>query len=400
MSRSSHSFTRPNRRIATARRCCGQVWYPLFPRKTNASYVDSEVPRKQEVPSGPHVKVLVMFTRAELVAELATIVADYRRGDVPTMDSAHVERWLKQFNPSVQDPLLAEMVHVLGKTYISRDATKGFLAKLVTNASLAGSDPASFWANSVVRNIQLAGSSQRDLLEVFGEVLKDQLGVALGRCPQVAERIIYIDDGVFSGTRTQTDLCAWIERHAPPSSNVYVITMAMHSGGQWFAKGRIEKAAKTAVKRVTTHWWRSVELENRLNYRDTSDVLWPARLPTDAAVEAYAKSLEVAGFPPAKSLRSGNSVGSQKIFSTHSSRDLLEQEFLKKGTKIRHMCINLPTNCRPLGFSGLKTFGFGSTFVTYRNCPNTTPLAFWVGAPWYPLFPRKTNTESGRARQF
>jgi hypothetical protein len=39
----------------------------------------------------------------------------------------------------------------------------------------------------------------------------------------------------------------------------------------------------------------------------------------------------------------------------------------------------------------LSTLGFGSTIVTFRNCPNNAPLAFWAGDPWYPLFPRKIN---------
>lgn len=341
-----------------------------------------------------------MSTRTQLVAELATIVADYRRGEVPPMNAAHVERWLKQFEPAAQDPVLAETVHALRSTYISRDEAKGFLANLVTNASVAGPDPASFWANSVVRDIQLGGSSQRDLLEVFGEVLKDQLGLMLDRCPQVAERIIYLDDGVFSGSRTQADLSAWIAQQALPTSEIYIITMALHTGGQWFAQGRIDKAAAAASKRVSQRWRRAIELENRLAHKDTSDVLWPARLPVDPLVDAYVKTLDAAGFHPAKTLRTGSSIGAIKIFSTPASRDWLEQEFLKAGVKIRDMCTNLPQSCRPLGFTGLKTLGFGSTFVTYRNCPNTTPLAFWVDAPWYPLFPRKTNTESGRTRLF
>ena len=54
---------------------------------------------------------------------------------------------------------------------------------------------------------------------------------------------------------------------------------------------------------------------------------------------------------------------------------------------------------KPLGYS-LFDPGFGSMFVTYRNCPNNCPLALWYGNPeypsnhpfsrWYPLFPRKT----------
>ena len=48
----------------------------------------------------------------------------------------------------------------------------------------------------------------------------------------------------------------------------------------------------------------------------------------------------------------------------------------------------------------LETLGFGSLIVTYRNCPNNAPLALWVDAPWYPLFPRTTNTQTAVRRMF
>ena len=51
----------------------------------------------------------------------------------------------------------------------------------------------------------------------------------------------------------------------------------------------------------------------------------------------------------------------------------------------------LPEAIRPLGFSLMKTLGFGSPVVSFNNCPNTAPLALWAGDPWYPLFPRRAN---------
>lgn len=42
----------------------------------------------------------------------------------------------------------------------------------------------------------------------------------------------------------------------------------------------------------------------------------------------------------------------------------------------------------------LVTLGFGSLIVTFSNCPNNAPLAFWVDSPWYPLFPRATNSDT------
>ena len=74
---------------------------------------------------------------------------------------------------------------------------------------------------------------------------------------------------------------------------------------------------------------------------------------------------------------------------------MLEQEFLKAGAKIKYeLCPDLKENHWPLGYDVFKCVGFGSLLVTYRNCPNNCPLVLWAGAPWFPLFPRKTNTQS------
>jgi hypothetical protein len=89
--------------------------------------------------------------------------------------------------------------------------------------------------------------------------------------------------------------------------------------------------------------------------------------------------------------RTPGNVGENKFFSCEDGRHLLEQEFLKAGAKIRSLCPHLNKYQRPLGNMVLETLGFGSLFVTFRNCPNNCPLAFWAGDPWYPLFPRKTN---------
>jgi hypothetical protein len=72
------------------------------------------------------------------------------------------------------------------------------------------------------------------------------------------------------------------------------------------------------------------------------------------------------------------------------------------GVRIRSFSQNPSAALRPLGF-GHFGLGFGSTIVTFRNCPNNAPLALWWGDPkasaahpfnkWYPLFQRKTYEE-------
>lgn len=91
--------------------------------------------------------------------------------------------------------------------------------------------------------------------------------------------------------------------------------------------------------------------------------------------------------------------GDEDIFSSETGRQLLEEQFLLAGMRIRSFCKNPSQILRPLGFSPFG-LGFGSMIATFRNCPNNAPLALWWGDPdahaghpfrnWYPLLPRKT----------
>ena len=132
-----------------------------------------------------------------------------------------------------------------------------------------------------------------------------------------------------------------------------------------------------------------MELEDSKWKTDTSDVLRPTIIPEDAAVRDYVAAME-----HQPHLRTAGQVGGNDIFSSDAGRQLLEQEFLKAGVRIREMCPNLNVYQRPLGNSVLETLGFGTLITTFRNCPNNAPLALWVGDPWYPLFPRITNSDT------
>ncbi len=187
----------------------------------------------------------------------------------------------------------------------------------------------------------------------------------------------------------------WITTAAPAQASVNVITIALHSGGQYYANNKIIEAARQAGKKIDITWWRAIELEDRKSYTTTSDVLRPVAIPDDEDVKAYVDELK---YPP--NLRSAGQVGGNGIFSSDESRQLLEQEFLKAGVRIRRKCPNLHQYQRPLGNMILETLGFGSMIVTFRNCPNNAPLALWVGDPWYPLFPRATNTDTAIRRCF
>ena len=327
-----------------------------------------------------------MLSRTKLLSSIAETIQDYRQGEIPAPTPGHVERWVKQFDPTNQNALLQELDHVLDNTYIDRANLLKFLSVVLTNPKIAGNDPSGFWHGAHFLNIQGGGNSQREMLGIFESQFLKTYGFSIANCGKDGTTFIYLDDVIFTGNRVLHDLSSWIQNEAPVRANVHIITIAFHRGGQNYATKKIVDAARNAGKQISITWWRGVEIEDSKPNINTSDVLRPTHLPNDGRVAAYA-----AGLRYQVAYRRAGSIGENKFFSSEEGRDVLEQELLKAGAQIREMCPLLNKYLRPLGNMVLETLGFGSTFVTFRNCPNNAPLAFWAGYPWYPLFPRKTN---------
>ena len=323
-----------------------------------------------------------MSERQDLLASIAQTIQDYRDGSLPKPITDHVERWVQQFDADVQLPILREVDHVLKNTYFSKEKVSKFIRTAIRTAKLTGPNPKDFWRSANFLDIQGGGDSQTDMLALFSEVLREEFGIGL-------------DDGIFTGNRVRRDLEGWVRDLAPAQATVHVICIALHSGGQYYANGRIQTVVRAAGKKVDITWWRAIELEDRRAYSASADVLRPTVIPADQAVQDYVAGMQ---YPP--TLRAPGSPGAAGLFSSDEAKTLLEQEFLKAGVRIRQMCPSLGATQRPLGHMTLETLGFGSLIVTYRNCPNNAPLAFWVDKPWYPLFPRTTNTQTAVWRMF
>jgi hypothetical protein len=165
--------------------------------------------------------------------------------------------------------------------------------------------------------------------------------------------------------------------------------------GNWQSKNRLKEAASSAGKEIGVNLWAAIEYENRKQYRDTSEVLWPAVVPDDPRLKTYMAEEQRFPFEPR---RPGGKL-KNAVFASDEGRQLLERELLLAGMRIRSFCANPTRALRPLGFSPFG-LGFGSLVVTYRNCPNNAPLALWWGDPnarpghplrrWYPLLPSRS----------
>lgn len=332
-------------------------------------------------------------TRADLLASIAATIADYRSGELPKPDQAHVDRWVNQFDGPVQIALLREVDHVFKQTYFSSEFVSNWFADKIKRKELAGANPCEFWKASYLLNIQQRGHSQEEILALFGEHLAAQCGITVDQCGAAGGAYIYLDDMLFSGTRIGTDLKAWITDEAPAIATVHILVIAAHRLGEWQCIKYLKSVAAAAEKRIDFHCWTAVRFENRKKYRNKSEVLWPAVLPDDAGLKAYMAQDERYPF---ESREAGGKL-ENNVYSSEEGRQLLEREFVLAGIRIRNGCQDPKRWMRPLGFSAFG-LGFGAMIVTFRNCPNNCPLALWWGDPeatsgpfhWYPLLPRKT----------
>ena len=336
-----------------------------------------------------------MSERSDLLVSIANTIQDYRAGELDAPTPEHVDRWIRQFDEAVQLPMLREMDHVLKRTYFSLEGVTSFLRGLIQTEKLAGTDPCAFWRGVDFLDIQGGGNSQTEMLALFNAILREKCTFGIEQCGAESAVCVYLDDAIFTGNRVRRDLEAWIKDQAPGKVTLHVVSIALHRGGQYYAGRYITDSATAAGKAIDVTWWRAIQLEDRRAFSDTADVLRPTAIPDDAAVEAYVQAMNYA-----PTFRRPGNVGGNALFSSEEGKSLLEQEFLKAGARIRQLCPNLGATQRPLGHITLDTLGFGSLIVTFRNCPNNAPLALWVGDPWYPLFPRTTNSQTAIKRLF
>ncbi|HLL80615.1 MAG TPA: hypothetical protein VKT25_14000 [Ktedonobacteraceae bacterium] len=166
----------------------------------------------------------------------------------------------------------------------------------------------------------------------------------------------------------------------------------------------IREAARE--KRINYTMAYNFSIDNYLLATNTkAEVLWPEQM-VDDSIQAYINQLRQKGRPIEKLFRPGGVPRVETLFSSSEARRVVEQAFLKKGLAIAMAGQSRAESLRPLGFEKFNTLGFGTFFTTFQNAANNCPLVLWWGNPalpathpvgmWYPLLPRKTNSNDDR----
>jgi len=336
---------------------------------------------------------VVTKSREQLCVELADLTADYRAGELCRATPEHVQFWLDQFEETdaTKTAFLAELLHVLKQTYFSKEKAMNFLGGLVINTDFTGADPKTFWENAAVLDIQRGGRSQTEFRALLQAILQKEFGVTLADPALASGPHIYLDDAIFSGTRVISDLQNWLPSSPTPIS-LRIVVCAMHTAASYRCGITLKQDFEKLNKQVDLKLWRAIEFENKKNSGAFCDVLRLKAYPDDDRSTGYMASFGD-GKPPAL-LRPASVVNRSKYFTSEENRDLLERVFWKAGLQIRAMCPNLKVMHRPMGYTSTNSenrLGFGSLFISFRNCPNNAPLALWADDPWYPLFTRDTN---------
>jgi hypothetical protein len=226
-----------------------------------------------------HLKTRASMRR-QYLESIADTIHDFREGEISRPDAEHVDRWVRQFDGSVQEPILGEMDHLLQRCYLSRNHFLGFLRGLAERKRLVepsvwhrvraaltrlfvfdpkeSKPPGAHWKTVHLLDIQKHGASQRDMLKQFRHILFEDFNLSM---VEPADGVyLYLDDIVFTGNRVIADLARWLQEQAPPRAEVIIGVLAGFRRGLEYSHYAILRAARHARKHIRLHWITGLKL--------------------------------------------------------------------------------------------------------------------------------------------
>lgn len=330
----------------------------------------------------------------DLATRIAAHMSDYQNNSFANIDQEHVLKWSRQFNDD-QRLVLQETNRILQRTYYNETKVNNFIASVVGQNRVTGNNPRLFWANVSALNIQQDGNSQSYLIEKLSQKIHADYAVNLAINVE-NEHYIYIDDILFSGNRIYNDITAFITSNEHLNNyRITVMLLGSFTYGHYATRIRIQRFIISQNKniRIDIKHWTGHSYENRLAWKDRSDIAWPEQETVDLLAQQN-NIRQIENYPYRV-----DDGGLFDVFS-RERRSQFEFAMLKAGSTIINFCQNPSPVMKPLGYSVFDGYGFGSVVFTYKNCPNNNPLAFWWGNPeegqrsplrrWYPLMRRRT----------
>ena len=341
------------------------------------------------------MKWLNDMTDYQIACAISTIIGSYRKGELSKpLDYNHILKWVGQFDEEDRSVILEETLHVLTRQYYNREAIGEsldvILRKICTQVDS--------FDNVIFANPQEQGSSQKILYDIISEKLGLSFNSQCSDFTESSKLYVYIDDGLYTGGRTRTDLSALIKL-LPQNSKLLVYYIFVYSNAYSFRKTQITRLANEKKIEVYFDYVRMF-YNDRNQKAESIDFVWPTILAReDEEVLAYETKLKETQKANYLYYNSSAYQHEKGMFSSYGAEEQVGYAFLKYGIKI---CNQLNTSTfRPLGLTTPPSFGFGSLVATDYNISNTAPLVMWWGSIeesdngpvgcWYPLLPRRDN---------
>jgi putative uncharacterized protein (fragment) len=341
--------------------------------------------------------------------EIAEIIKNFRKSSVGIeINQKHVNMWVSQFEPNTQNIILEETLHILKEWYFDKDKIYLFLDDVIDylkeqNEDASKVDP---FNGICFLDIQESGKSQSQLVEMLKNKIYKEYGsnISIGN-PGQNKYYVYLDDGLYTGSRLRKDIKGCLE-NMPKGTRIDIILLITCSSGLNFSKNKLEKICSDRNIKINIYRWREIcnnktftRIENGFSYEINQECLWPSsKLSVLPEINSYFDKLtKIKGGKVHYCFRNAEYNYTEGVFSSLENRDIVEEEFLKKGIMIMEN-IREHKGLYPLGYNITPSFGFGSFCATELNISNTCPIVLWWGNVikkgdeldcWYPLLPRR-----------
>lgn len=310
------------------------------------------------------------------IDRISKVIEDYGQGVFGKLGVDHVRKWLNQFENN-HDVIAYETANILEKYYVTEKNMRDFSKIVIDRIREKFNDDFTI--------IETQGQKKSQTL-IVDFIKKNGLSSEFFDTEEPKKNIIYLDDFVFSGNTLQSDLRTWLGGNLNVrNSIVRILTIGKYN----YEANRQVKYLEGLFKE------RKIEftIESLKTFCFSDNFQLNSNSLSNKIVDMYiCNNLGGARVPPR--VRGGY------LITDRTNREIYETEMAKAGIKIINFCREPNKVMKPLGYSYVG-LGFGGALFSYRNCPNTAPLAFWWGDPnpsnnddnhpfrkWFPLMQR------------
>ena len=351
----------------------------------------------------------------KLEQSISVIIKDFRQGTAGIdLNSDHVHKWVSQFDVDDQKVILEETLQIFQKWYFNRIKIEQFLDEILQSVVQDENqeNAPEVFKNIVFLDMQEKGKSQTNLVQMLQTLVKKKYNCNVNIQSQVSsgnKHYIYIDDGLFTGSRLIKDLTRCVEL-ASENTKIDIWYLISCESGQSYSERKLKSIVEEKNINIKINVMNEIHNNKTIEkVKDVSvwypiqDCLWPnENLDSVPIIKNYKTSLEsVLGKekPIPYFYRTNRLTYTPGIFTSMKNRNIVECAFLKKGIEIVQKC-KTEKGMYPLGYNLYPSAGFGSFCATDLNVSNTCPLVLWWGNVtkkgnildnWYPLLPRRTN---------